>query len=225
MMRRRLVSVAVALVAALALSSCTDPSPERPEPTETEETTAAEEEAPEDEPEAEPQFSDDDVTHAQELITLHLTSLELHQVIRSKADVVEEVDTLSLSLYTSHYDEVQALEGMLTDWGAEVPQEQDTEVVTDAEIRELGPASGDAANALYLEQMIALHQARSSICEDVILDGENPELVDLAQSMLNSQQHEVTHMREILAGLDVEDEPDDGGGDGDTAGDDAPEDD
>lgn len=238
-MRRRLLTALVALSAAVALASCTDPSPERPDPTDTD--VSAEETATDDgsdpEPEADPQFSEADVTHAQQLIELHRTSLELHEIIRSKADIVEDVATLSLSLYTSHYDEVEVLEQMLTEWGEPVPEgdaptepgdesepgdetedgdePEDgndgsgsgaaSEVVSEEQIRELGRASGDAANGMYLEQMITLHQARSDIAEDVILEGENADLVDLAQTMLTSQQHEVTHMRDIIEALDLSD--------------------
>src|SRR5699024_8272710 len=140
-----------------------------------------------------------------------------HEIIRSKADMSQDVGTLSLSLYTSHYDEIELLEQMLTAWGAEVPGEEGgsgsggdgddgagdggdaeadeeseadsgdgDEVVSTEQIRELGRASGDAANAMYLELMIDLHEARSAIAEDVILEGENPDLVDLAQTMLTN---------------------------------------
>lgn len=229
-MRRRLVVVVVAVAAAVGMAGCTDPSPERPEPAQTQEPDESE---PEAQPEPEPQFAEADVTHAQQLIVAHRTSLELHEIIRSKADITDEVNILSLSLHTTHDEQVRALEQMLTDWGEPVPGTDDADgsteegadddaaaddddgaqdlvqggdvVVSDEQIRELGRASGQRANAMYLEHMIALHQARSAIAEDQILEGENPELVDLAQTMLTSQQHDLTHMRELLAGLDVDD--------------------
>ena len=211
MSRRRPVVAAVVVGVALAVAGCTDPSPERPEPEETE-TPAPQDEEPEVvEEDIDPEFNEADVDGAQEILALHHSSIELHEILQSKADIDGQVQTMALSLHTTHYDQGRLLQEMLQAWEADVPDPEDgaeSEVVSDERVRDFGRASGDDASVLYLESMIALHEARSNISEDVLHDGENPDLADLAQELITHQQHEATHMRELLAGYDVAD-PDD----------------
>jgi len=248
-MTRRPLAAATALTAALLLSACTDPSPDPPAPTPTEAESAPEEDT-EPQEQVDPQFNDADEAGAVRWLALDRTSVELHEIIQTASAVDQEVQTLSLSLHTTHYDQIDTLEQMLTAWGVldddggsgadgdggsggndgggddeggddgdavegtdAAHQDDDAagageDVVGPEGIQELREADADAAGELYLEQMIALHRERSTICEDILHDGENPDLAALAQETLTSQQHELTHMENLLqaAGSGSDDE-------------------
>lgn len=208
MTRRRWVAAAV-VCGALLLGACTDPSPDRPETTQTEAEPAPTEEESEPEEDVDPEFNDADVAGAEELLALDRTSIELHEIIQSTPGVDQDVQMLALSLHTTHYDQIGTLEQMLTTWGVleedEAPSGTDAatggegpDVVTPDEIEELREAEGSEAGELYLEHMIALHRQRSTVCEDILHDGQNQDLSALAQETLTTQQHELTHMQDLL---------------------------
>lgn len=189
-----------ALLAAAMLTACTDPSPEPEEPQGGEPTGEAEVEAePTEEPE--PEFNDVDVDFAAATLVYHRESLELHEIIQSKAEVSDEVLTLAGNLYNGQTSEVSALESMLESWEA-TDAETDAEPVAEDEVRELGRAAGDEASALYLEAMISHHESTSSLAEDELSEGENPEAQEVAQDILTAQQHELTEMRSLLSDLE-----------------------
>ena len=189
-----------ALLTAAVLTACTDPSPEPEEPLGGEPTGEAEvEEEPTEEPE--PEFNDVDVDFAATTLVYHRESLELHQIIQSKAEVPDEVLTLAGNLYNGQTSEVSALESMLESWDA-TDSPADADPVSEDEVRELGRAAGDEASTLYLESMISHHESTSSLAEDALAEGENPEAQEVARDILTAQQHELTEMRSLLSDLE-----------------------
>jgi uncharacterized protein (DUF305 family) len=62
-------------------------------------------------------------------------------------------------------------------------------------------AQGVDASKLFLQQMIQHHQGALTMAQNEINTGQYPPAIDLARSIMTSQQQEITTMQNILASL------------------------
>jgi uncharacterized protein (DUF305 family) len=62
-------------------------------------------------------------------------------------------------------------------------------------------ATGVEASRLFLEQMIVHHEGAIEMAQTQIDDGENADVVALAENIIASQTTEITTMEDILATL------------------------
>ncbi|MBB1029308.1 DUF305 domain-containing protein, partial [Dietzia sp. SLG310A2-38A2] len=69
------------------------------------------------------------------------------------------------------------------------------------EMQELADAEGTDAARLFLEQMIVHHEGAIDMAEDQVAGGTHPQAVELAQTIIDTQQREIDQMREMLAAL------------------------
>lgn len=58
-----------------------------------------------------------------------------------------------------------------------------------------------AATKLFLTQMIEHHEGAITMAQNEIKDGQYPDTIALAQSIVTSQQQEIDTMNKILASL------------------------
>ena len=73
-------------------------------------------------------------------------------------------------------------------------------MLTDDELAELQAAQGPAFDQLYLTGMIAHHEGAIEMADDVLVDGSDPEVRALAESIVTGQQAEIQRMQKLLAG-------------------------
>lgn len=85
---------------------------------------------------------------------------------------------------------------------AHVPGEPMPGLATDAQIAELGSATGVEAEKLYLQLMIAHHLGGVEMAEAVLDRSTNRVVVALARGMIAAQQSEIDYMTELLAQRD-----------------------
>lgn len=69
------------------------------------------------------------------------------------------------------------------------------------DIQALEAAQGVEASRLFLTQMIAHHEGAITMAQDEIDNGEFPEAVTLAESIIASQQQEIDTMNQVLSSL------------------------
>jgi len=69
------------------------------------------------------------------------------------------------------------------------------------ELQKLFDAEGTDAARLYLEQMIAHHEGAIDMAQGEVSDGTYQPTVDLARSIIDTQQQEIARMREMLAAM------------------------
>ena len=69
------------------------------------------------------------------------------------------------------------------------------------ELQQLFDAEGTDAVRLYLEQMIAHHEGAIDMAQGEVSDGTYQPTVDLARSIIDTQQQEIARMREMLAAM------------------------
>ncbi|MGP4110015.1 DUF305 domain-containing protein [Streptomyces sp. 4N509B] len=77
-------------------------------------------------------------------------------------------------------------------------------MATDTQLAELREAEGTEAEILFLQLMTAHHEAGVEMARAAAEMGTDEELVSLADSMVSSQESEITLMTEMLADRDAE---------------------
>ena len=73
--------------------------------------------------------------------------------------------------------------------------------MSDTDMQALEDATGDEASQLFLEQMIEHHEGAIDMAQTEVDNGENPDVINLAESIIQSQTAEIATMKEILASL------------------------
>jgi uncharacterized protein (DUF305 family) len=74
-------------------------------------------------------------------------------------------------------------------------------MMSPADMQALQNAQGVESDKLFLTQMIAHHQGAITMAQNEIKDGEFPDAIALAKSIVTSQQKEIDTMNEILKSL------------------------
>jgi uncharacterized protein (DUF305 family) len=69
-------------------------------------------------------------------------------------------------------------------------------MMTDDEMAELEAAEGDEFDRLFLEHMIEHHEGAIVMSQQVLEDGEDPEVAGLAQAVIAAQEAEIEQMRD-----------------------------
>lgn len=74
-------------------------------------------------------------------------------------------------------------------------------MMSEEDMAALQNAQGVEASKLYLTQMVKHHEGAIAMAQKEINDGQFPEAVALARSIVTSQQQEIDTMKKILASL------------------------
>ncbi|MFE5117453.1 DUF305 domain-containing protein [Dietzia sp. NPDC055340] len=199
------VSAAVTAVA-LALSACTDSgddtaaAPTTPAGTTTFATAPGEA----------AQHSEVDVMFAQMMIPHHQQAIEMSEITLAKDDVPADVAALAEEIKAAQGPEIAQLTDWLEQWEEPI-EAQDGHgghdmsmmegMLSDDELRELSQAQGADAARMFLEQMIAHHQGAIAMAEDEVEGGRYQPAVELAQTIIDTQQQEIDTMRDLLTSL------------------------
>jgi len=71
-------------------------------------------------------------------------------------------------------------------------------IMTEEQMRQLDKANARDGQRLFLEGMIQHHQGAIEMAEKEIDEGKNPEAIDLAKQIAESQQQEIETMQALL---------------------------
>ncbi len=159
-----------------------------------------------------------DVAFAQMMIPHHEQAVEMSQLAPDRAED-EQVLELAEQIEAAQAPEIEEMTGWLEDWGEEVGGhdmgEMDTEegedmemddssmpgMMSDEEMTELEGLSGAEFDVMFLEMMTAHHEGALEMAETEIADGEFPDAIALAETILETQQAEIEEMAGLLAEL------------------------
>ena len=72
-------------------------------------------------------------------------------------------------------------------------------MMTDEEMADLGAMTGPALDRMFLAMMIRHHEGAIEMSEQVLADGEDPDVAALARSIIATQQAEIEAMQAMLA--------------------------
>lgn len=165
--------------------------------------------------------NDADVMFAQHMIPHHQQAVEMSDVLLAKQGIDARVTELATQIKGAQAPEIAQMQGWLTQWGnppmPPMPQQGHGDMghgnmgqgdmpamqgmVSEADMTALRNAQGAEAAKLYLTHMIAHHEGAITMAQDEIKDGQYPAAVEMARTIVKTQQQEIDTMRQILGSL------------------------
>ncbi|WP_404850315.1 DUF305 domain-containing protein [Dietzia kunjamensis] len=161
-----------------------------------------------------------DVMFVRMMIPHHEQAIEMSDIMLAKPDVPADVTALAEEIKAGQNPEIDQMEAWLDQWG-QPPGPRDGHrghggggmpvmgndmsmmdgMLSADELQQLFDAEGTDAARLYLEQMIAHHEGAIDMAQGEVSDGTYQPTVDLARSIIDTQQQEIARMREMLAAM------------------------
>lgn len=148
-------------------------------------------------------FNDPDVAFAMNMIPHHQQAIEMADTLLAKDGVDERVVALAENIKAAQGPEIETMTDWLEAWGhpyeAMEGMHHGDGMMTEADMDALDAATGADASRLFLEQMIEHHEGAITMGEEQVSTGENPDAIDLAKHIVQSQSAEIEQMRQLLA--------------------------
>ncbi|MFP5345801.1 MAG: DUF305 domain-containing protein [Actinomycetes bacterium] len=151
-----------------------------------------------------------DVKFLQEMVPHHAQAVQMSDILLAKSGVDDRVRALAQQIKAAQAPEIEHMNGLLHDWGEPEGQETSSHgmsgggmsgMMSPEQMQQLRAADGPKATLLYLQQMVQHHEGAVQMARSEMAGGENPEAKQLAQSIIDSQQAEIEHMKSLLSGL------------------------
>lgn len=165
--------------------------------------------------------NDADVTFAQGMIPHHQQAIEMSDMLLAKQGIDPEIVSLANEIKNAQGPEIEQMQGWLKTWGIsstpapsssmpghDMSGGQDMSgmpgmaggggMMSDADMTALQDAQGAEAGRLFLTQMIEHHKGAITMAQQEIDSGQFPAAVEMARTIVSSQQKEIATMQEIL---------------------------
>jgi uncharacterized protein (DUF305 family) len=160
-----------------------------------------------------------DVMFAQHMIPHHQQAIEMSDMLLAKQGVDPRVTELAKQIKSAQGPEIQQMQGWLSGWGnpamspmpsgdMDMPGHGDmpgmssgSGMMSEQDMTALQNAKGVEASRLFLTQMITHHEGAITMAQTEIKDGQYQAAVELARSIVATQQKEIDTMKGILATL------------------------
>lgn len=146
-----------------------------------------------------------DVMFVQMMIPHHDQAIEMADLVLDTPGIDPAVITLATEIKAAQGPEIEQMEQWLDDWGMpSMPGGHGGHggmdgMLSEEELQRLDDAEGEEATRLFLEGMIEHHEGAIDMADDVIDDGENAAVRELADTIIVTQQAEIDLMRDLLA--------------------------
>jgi len=150
-------------------------------------------------------FNDADVEFLQGMVPHHSQAVEMAEVVPDRSDR-PELNELADNIISSQNEEIEQMNSLLSDAGAEPVEggmdhgdmaEGDmamTGMMDDQQMQDLESSDGQDFEVMFLDMMTAHHQGAIEAAEQVLDGGENPDVADLADEIIQAQQSEIEQM-------------------------------
>jgi uncharacterized protein (DUF305 family) len=198
----RILTVLIALAAALFLSACTSPAETTGDGHTDHEHT--------DEPvvTGEPAgHNADDVAFVTDMIPHHAQAVEMSALVPDRSTNPQVIE-LAAQISAAQQPEIDVMKVFLVQW-KENPETGSGHVghgstmqgmVDDATMTKLASLKGTEFDTLWLQSMIGHHQGAIEMAKAELANGENVDAKRLAQTIIDTQQAEIGRMDEMLKG-------------------------
>ncbi|RDH77929.1 DUF305 domain-containing protein [Mycolicibacterium moriokaense] len=166
------------------------------------------------------QHNDADVMFAQHMIPHHEQAVEMSDIVLAKPDIDARITDLANKIKAAQGPEITQMRGWLDQWGIPPMPSMDpgmggmqdhenmpgtsgamTGMLSAQQMTDLKNANGVDAGKLFLSGMIAHHEGAIAMAQDEIGSGKFAPAIDLAKSIVTTQQQEIDTMKGILATL------------------------
>ncbi|MGH8907304.1 MAG: DUF305 domain-containing protein [Egibacteraceae bacterium] len=148
-------------------------------------------------------FNEADIAFMQSMIQHHSQAVEMAQLVGERA-AHEELNQLASTIIADQTREIDTMTGLLAAAGApssrggmqgmghggmEMPG-----MAGEPEVAALRSLDGEPFDLRFLALMTAHHEGAIEMAEQVLQDGENPQLADLARGIVEAQRAEIQQM-------------------------------
>jgi uncharacterized protein (DUF305 family) len=151
-------------------------------------------------------FNDADVMFAQMMIPHHEQAIEMSDIaLDPTTGGGQQVRDLALQIKNAQDPEIQQMKEWLTAWGKPDSPEDGMDhssmmsgMLTAEELTELGTLRGQAFDQKWITGMIAHHKGAIEMANAVLKDGTNTQVLELATSIISTQQAEINTLTSML---------------------------
>lgn len=142
-----------------------------------------------------------DFTYTQMMITHHGQALKMTELAPKRAESTK-VKRLADRISAAQRPEIGAMKGWLkNNGGAKKQQGHDhgtmPGMATEGQLKQLRAAKGKAFDELFLKLMITHHNGAVTMATDVLSDGNNIQVEEMANDVISQQTTEISRMREM----------------------------
>ena len=150
-------------------------------------------------------FNDANVEFLQGMVPHHSQAVEMAEMVPDRSDR-PELNELADNIISSQNEEIEQMNSLLSDAGSEPVEggmdhgdmaEDDmamTGMMDDQQMQDLESSDGQDFEVMFLDMMSAHHQGAIEAAEQVLDGGENPDVADLADEIIQAQQSEIEQM-------------------------------
>lgn len=144
------------------------------------------------------------------MIPHHEQAVEMSDIVLAKDDLDPQVAELAQQIKDAQGPEIDRMLGWLQDWGVEYDPDASggmdhgsmgdsmDGMMSEEDMTALEEADGATAGRLFLEQMIMHHEGAVDMAETALEDAQNPDVLELAQQVIDDQTAEIATMKDLL---------------------------
>ena len=143
-------------------------------------------------------FNEADVEFLQSMIPHHEQATEMAQLVADRTER-SELQSFADKIIADQSREIDEMTSLLEDAGAEESggmegMEGMEGMMGEEEMQELESLSGQEFDLAFVEMMTRHHQSAIDMAEQVKSEGENPQVTELADAIIEAQQGEIEQM-------------------------------
>jgi len=147
------------------------------------------------------------------MIPHHQQAVEMSDMVLAKDSLDPRVADLAEQIKQAQGPEIDRMRGWLEDWGVEYDPDATEDMdhgsmggsmdgmMSEEDMAALESADAAEASRLFLEQMIKHHEGAVDMAETALEDAKNPDVLELAQQVIDDQTAEISTMQALLSEL------------------------
>ncbi len=141
------------------------------------------------------------------MIPHHRQAVQMSDIILAKGGIRPDVRSLAEQIKGAQQPEIDQMTSWLQAWGAPTEMHHGSGetmmdgMLSEQQIRELEAADAKQGQKRYLEGMIEHHQGAVEMARKAQPTSQSPDVKQLTQSIIDSQNAEIEQMRGILKQL------------------------
>ena len=142
------------------------------------------------------------------MIPHHEQAIEMSDLILGKDGVDPRVLDLAQQIKDAQGPEIEQMNGWLEEWGIPAMSGDGMDgmdhgdgMMSEQDMAELEAATGNDAARRFLEQMIVHHQGAIDMAESEVENGQHPDVIELAEQIIDGQTAEIATMEQLLTEL------------------------
>ena len=144
------------------------------------------------------------------MIPHHQQAIEMADIVLAKDGLDPAVAELAQQIKDAQAPEMERMLGWLDDWGVEYDpdgmggmdhgsmDDSGDGMMSEEDMATLEESDATQASRIFLEQMIVHHDGAVDMARTALGDGQNQDVLDLAQQVIDDQTAEISTMQDLL---------------------------